>query len=80
MQKRLTQHMKTHSSEKPHMCDKVSSWRSHKSRTHWKLKYFKTILRSLVSQFELQINKRMIYFIVPMQIFFIIACYLIKYS
>lgn len=24
MQKRLTQHMKTHSSEKPHMCDKVS--------------------------------------------------------
>lgn len=25
MQKRLTQHMKTHSSEKPHMCDKVSS-------------------------------------------------------
>ncbi|MEQ2199583.1 hypothetical protein XENOCAPTIV_003902, partial [Xenoophorus captivus] len=26
MQKRLTQHMKTHSSEKPHMCDKV--WRN----------------------------------------------------
>uniref|UniRef100_A0A3B5LBP2 Zinc finger protein 335 n=1 Tax=Xiphophorus couchianus TaxID=32473 RepID=A0A3B5LBP2_9TELE len=25
MQKRLTQHMKTHSSEKPHMCDKVWS-------------------------------------------------------
>lgn len=24
MQKRLTQHMKTHSSEKPHMCDKVT--------------------------------------------------------
>lgn len=24
MQKRLTQHMKTHSTEKPHMCDKVS--------------------------------------------------------
>lgn len=23
MQKRLTQHMKTHSTEKPHMCDKV---------------------------------------------------------
>lgn len=24
MQKRLTQHMKTHSTEKPHMCDKVA--------------------------------------------------------
>lgn len=43
MQKRLTQHMKTHSSEKPHMCDKVSSWRCHKSRTRTKLKCFKTI-------------------------------------
>lgn len=26
MQKRLTQHMKTHSTEKPHMCDKVRGW------------------------------------------------------
>lgn len=26
MQKRLTQHMKTHSTEKPHMCDKVRAW------------------------------------------------------
>lgn len=25
MQKRLTQHMKTHSTEKPHMCDKVGA-------------------------------------------------------
>lgn len=39
MQKRLTQHMKTHSSEKPHMCDKVSEGciSQHLRRNSWKL-------------------------------------------